>query len=146
MNDRIILKVEHPLGARTRIIHGAVTPIRVTPDMTISKSDGFVVPVDAKYKGRIGPDGVEQIGISNADLYEALAFMEAIDAGRTVLLYPKSGANQPKQVGTCDVFEKIEIGERLVFGATVETRGISSPNGLRTFSLAVASALRENGV
>jgi hypothetical protein len=61
-----------------------------------------------------------------------------------MLLYPKPGTNQPKSVGTCDVFEKIDIGDRLVFGATVETRGISSPNGLRSFSLAVANAFPPN--
>jgi hypothetical protein len=145
MTDRIVLKIDHPLGARTRTIDGKVAPVRVTPDMTIRKSGGLAVPVDAKYKGRIGSDGVEQTSISNADLYETLAFMDAINANLSVLLYPKPGTNQPRSVGTCDTFEKIEIGDRLVFGATVETRGISAPNGLRSFSLAVASALRENG-
>jgi 5-methylcytosine-specific restriction enzyme subunit McrC len=145
MTDRIVLKTEHPLGARTRSSDGKVALVRVTPDMTVRRSGGLAVPVDAKYKGRIGPDGFEQIGISNADLYETLAFMDATNAKLSVLLYPKPGTNEPRSVGACDLFERIEVGDRLVLGATVEIRGISGPNGLRSFSLAVADALRESG-
>jgi len=114
--------------------------------MTVTKSGGFAVPVDAKYKGRIGSDGVEQVGISNADLYESLAFMDAVNAKLSVLLYPKPGAAQARSVGACEVFERIQVGDRLVFGATVETRGVAAPNGLRSFSFAVAEALRQSGV
>lgn len=145
MTDRIVLRIDHSLGARTRTIDGKVAPVRVTPDITVRKPDGFAVPVDAKYKGRIGPDGTEQVGVSNADLYETLAFMAATDAKLSVLLYPKPGSNQPRRVGACDMFERIQVGDRMVLGATVETRGISGSNGLRSFSLAIANALRENG-
>jgi hypothetical protein len=146
MTDRVVLKIHHDLGTRTKTADGRVAAIRVTPDMTVSKADGLAVPVDAKYKGRIGSDGVEQVGISNADLYESLAFMDAVNAKLSVLLYPKPGAGQPKNVGACEVFERIQVGDRLVFGATVETRGVAGPNGLRSFSFAVAEALRQSGV
>jgi 5-methylcytosine-specific restriction enzyme subunit McrC len=146
MTDRVVLKTQHALGARTKTADGRVAPVRVTPDMTVTKSGGFAVPVDAKYKGRIGPDGVEQVGISNADLYESLAFMDAVNAKLSVLLYPKPGAGQARSVGACEVFERIQVGDRLVFGATVETRGVAAPNGLRSFSFAVAEALRQSGV
>lgn len=146
MSDRIVKKLEHELGHRMKVQDGKIVPVRVTPDITVARSDGITVPVDAKYKGRIGPDGVEQIGISNADVYEALAFMDATAANRCVLLYPKPGTREPRAVGTCEVFESVDVYGRLVLGATVETRGIAGPGGLKDFSTAVVDCLRHNGV
>lgn len=146
MSDRSVKKLEHALGNRMKVQEGKIVPVRVTPDVTVARSDGIAVPVDAKYKGRIGADGVEQIGISNADVYEALAFMDATAARRCVLLYPKPGTREPKAVGTCEVFESVDVSGRVVLGASVETRGIAGPGGLKDFSRAVVDCLRHNGV
>ena len=118
-------QASHRLGWRSR--EGVGRPATVTPDFLVGSSPPVVV--DAKYKGRADRG---RSAIREGDLYEALAFLEAVGAARAVLLYPAiiRGATPATGPGSCHTFERIEVSSREVIGVEVEVRGISKPGGL----------------
>lgn len=115
----------HQIGWRT--FEGVRQKATVTPDFVAETSPPLVI--DAKYKGRAD---YGRPAISEDDLYEALAFLEAVGVPRAVLLYPAipRPSAQAAETGICRTFERIEVSSREVLGVEVEVRGIARPGGL----------------
>ncbi|MCW5569243.1 MAG: restriction endonuclease, partial [Dokdonella sp.] len=130
-----------PLGARTKIGTGAMSTLSVFPDCVI-EADGSRprMLLDAKYKSNVEKG---RLRISEADIYEALAFAKASASSIVMFAYPALPANQESAVGTCAPFERVEVGSIKIIGVQVEVRGISRSSALRTFADNVANGLRE---
>lgn len=142
--DRTVDKKSYALGSRSRPGVDDRT-INTTPDISIQRQDGSCFAVDAKYKGRVLPNGREVLSIEPADLYEALAFLQATATNKAVLLYPLPTASGTPTAGTTAEFERATVGDYEVVGVTVNANGISETGGLRRFSENVCSALRAFG-
>lgn len=121
------------LGQRERQVDGAAVaaPIFVMPDISIGCGVPPILLVDAKYKTRLSK---AKSYVAQADLYEGLAFMEAAECNRIVLVYPATSRPSRRDPGTTMEFETCRVGERHVVGIEVEVRGISRRGGFRTFA------------
>lgn len=112
------------------------SPVGVTPDLLVRRSDGRTTLLDAKYKGR----AYRSTRVSPADLYEALAFAEAAGQQSVTLVYPEplaDGIVEP--VGSVHVLDEITVGSRKVTAVRVECRGISQTGGFLAFARGLAS-------
>lgn len=129
----------YPLGTKTRMNTGTVSKIAVYPDCVI-ESDGIRprMLLDAKYKGHVEKG---KLRISEADIYEALAFSKATECNLVALAYPSQLGNTLQPVGTCAVFEKIIVGSVQIVGIQLESRLISKTGGLRMFADNMASGI-----
>ena len=109
------------------------------PDCVI-ESDGirpkFIL--DAKYKGHVEKG---QLRITEADIYEALAFSKATGCNLVMLAYPALPGDAPKPVGTCLVFETAEVDAVQIVGVQIESRHISKVGALRAFSANMAARI-----
>lgn len=131
----------YPLGTKTKISTGAVSKLSVYPDCVI-ESDG-VRPrmlLDAKYKGHV-EKGL--LRISEADVYEALAFSRATGCNLVTLAYPAQLSAAPHPVGTCAVFEKVLVDAVQIVGIQIESRFISKTGALRLFAANMALGMAE---
>ncbi len=120
------------LGSRTRVSTEATSKVSVFPDCVI-EPDGTRprMLLDAKYKGHV-EKGL--LRISEADIYEALAFSHATKCNQVVLAYPSLPSDLTKSVGTCTVFEKVQVDAVRIVGIQIESRLISKVGALRTFA------------
>ncbi len=120
------------LGTKSKSSTGAVSKLSVYPDCVI-ESDGSRPRIlfDAKYKGHIEKG---QLRISEADIYEALAFARAAASELIVLAFPALSSDSIRPVGNCSVFETVRVDSVKIVGIQVECRLISQSNGLRKFS------------
>lgn len=127
----------YPLGTKTKISTGAITKLSVYPDCVI-ESDGARPRMlfDAKYKGHVEKG---HLRISEADVYEALAFSRATGCNLVVLAYPAQPDAAPRSVGACTVFEKVLVDAVQVIGIQVEIRLISKPGALKVFATNLAT-------
>ena len=127
------------LGTKTRLNTRAVSKLSVFPDCVI-ESDGirpkFIL--DAKYKGHVEKG---QLRITEADIYEALAFSKATGCNLVMLAYPALPGDAPKPVGTCLVFETAEVDAVQIVGVQIESRHISKVGALRAFSANMAAGI-----
>lgn len=118
----------------------ALADMDVTPDAVVSIDGAPRLVVDAKYRTR--EDRAATIAAS--DVYESMAFMEATDTTRTVLIYPRPASEGPAmEVGSTRLFETVTIGSRIIEGFTAEVRGISGIDGFARFSSQLASTVSE---
>ncbi|GIK51473.1 MAG: hypothetical protein BroJett014_04460 [Planctomycetota bacterium] len=137
------VNVQRSVALGTRMVLGADGKAHsrtawVTPDLDLS-CGGDGVLIDSKYKGRIGES---KNRVSEADLYEALAFASASKRKRVILLYPAVARTpSPQPVGTTTIFERIVVGDTAVFAGEVEVRGISKAGGLRRFADTIGKAM-----
>lgn len=129
----------YPLGTRSKMSAGAVSKLSVYPDCVI-ESDGTRprMLLDAKYKGHVEK---AQLRISEADIYEALAFSKATGCNLVALVYPAQPGDAPQPVGTCTVFERVVVSAVRVVGIQLESRLISRAGGLRVFATNMASGI-----
>jgi hypothetical protein len=122
----------YPLGTKTKISTNAVSKLSVYPDCVIEPNDTRPrMLLDAKYKGHIEKG---QLRISEADIYEALAFSRATGCNLVALAYPAQPGGAPQAVGTCSVFEKAVVDTVQIVGIQVESRLISRTGALKTFA------------
>lgn len=131
----------HPLGTRTRLPTNLETKLSVYPDFVISKGQEhprFIV--DAKYKTNSEKGRVR---ISEADVYESLAFARATGCNLVVLAYPALPIATKRQLGIATLFENVIVDSISILGVEVETRGISQQAGLRRFSSQLKTSLNE---
>lgn len=129
------------LGTKTKVNTGAVSQLSVFPDCVIER-DG-VRPrmlLDAKYKGHIEKG---QLRITEADIYEALAFSRATGCDLVVLAYPAQPGDARQPVGTCTTFEKVRVDAVNIVGVQIESRLISKSGALRAFSANLAIGIAE---
>lgn len=94
--------------------------------------------LDAKYKGHVEKG---QLRISEADIYEALAFSKATGCNLVALAYPALQGDAPQPVGTCTVFEKAVVDAVQIVGIQIESRLISKTGSLRVFATNMASGV-----
>lgn len=122
----------YPLGSRTKISTGAVTKLSVYPDCVI-EPDGTRprMLLDAKYKGHVEKGALR---ITEADVYEAMAFSTATECDRVVFAYPARPSDTLQPVGACSIFEKVEVGTVKIVGIEVESRFISKTGALNVFA------------
>lgn len=127
------------LGARTKMSTGAVSKLSVFPDCVI-EADGARprLLLDAKYKGHVERG---KLRISEADIYEALAFSRATGCNLIVLAYPAQPGDVSQPVGTCTAFERAQVDAMRIVGVQVETRQISKAGALRAFSTNFADGI-----
>ena len=129
----------YPLGTKIRMITGAVRKLSVYPDCVI-ELDGTRprMLLDAKYKGHVEKG---QLRISEADIYEALAFSKATGCNLVALAYPAQPSDAPQPVGTCTVFEKAVVDAVQIVGIQIESRLISRAGALRLFATNMAAGV-----
>jgi 5-methylcytosine-specific restriction enzyme subunit McrC len=113
----------------------------VTPDLAVDGTGaGFGnVLIDAKYKGR-WHQGRQRI--SEADIYEAMAFGRAARADKIVLIYPKIATGSQTATGSTEVFERVDVEGLEIWGVEAEVRGISRAGGLKHFAQGLIAGLR----
>ncbi|SDM42485.1 5-methylcytosine restriction system specificity protein McrC [Sediminibacillus halophilus] len=117
------------LGKRQRLL-GNPENVNVIPDLLISNNGSEDFVFDAKYKGHVEKTAKR---IVEQDIYESLAFLHATDLRVALLAYPA----EPKEgysLGDINMFEKIEVGNKIILGLEVESKTISSKHGFLNFS------------
>lgn len=116
-------------------------PLNVFPDVMVnvtSDSGTRRIVLDAKYKGHVDRG---RLSVSNADIYEALAFSRASSVNEIVLAYPsRFNIIDPSknEVGYANEFSKITVGEVCIRAVELGVSGISKRGGLNTFSQALS--------
>ena len=138
-SSAVLSQKGYHLGTKMKMIKGNLSELSVYPDCVI-ESDGtrprFLL--DAKYKGHVERG---QVRINEADIYEALAFSRAAKCNLVALAYPAQLSDTPQSVGTCVVFEKVEVDAVQIVGIQVETRMISCTGALKLFSANMAAGI-----
>lgn len=128
-----------PLGTKIKISTGAMSKLLVFPDCVIEASDTRPrLLLDAKYKGHVEKG---QLRISEADVYEALAFSRATGCDLVALAYPAQPGDLSQPVGTCTVFETVQVDTVRIVGVQVETRHISKTGALKIFASNLAHGI-----
>lgn len=106
------------------------TMVKVKPDYTIRSNDGRMLLVDAKYKYN---DATKKT-ISNADIYEGWAFMDASGIHKLVLLYPYAGGDMD---GSFEQFQSVTDDDNLIIGVRVNPK-MAGLKGLTRFAEALS--------
>jgi|TARA_R110002049_G_scaffold12487_5_gene55840 5-methylcytosine-specific restriction enzyme subunit McrC len=120
------------------------TDLNVYPDViaTIHSEEGTrQVIIDAKYKGHIERG---RLSVSNADIYEALAFARAASIKDVVLAYPCIAAEvsaSNKEVGHVAEFSRIDVEGVTIRAIELGVCGISQRGGLKKFCSAICAAI-----
>lgn len=140
--DFVSAQKRFSLGSRVRLRDGFVKEVPVFPDVLIEAGDNHPQLVfDAKYKGHVERG---YLRISEADIYEALAFARASKCNNVVLAYPATVEREIcRGPGECVPFEEIEVGEVRIVGVQIESRLVSKSGGLKLFSENLAHDLSE---
>lgn len=131
--DRISLQPAHAIGKSVRA--GREVDIDVHPDAVLSDDQDPLV-IDAKYKGRIDKGFT---GITPADRYEAMAFMQAVGAARATLVMPSLTAATVDEPAVLLQVDRLPTGS--LAALAIGIRGIARNAGVRKFSLALRSAI-----
>lgn len=130
--NAVVPQQGYRLGTKTKISTGTVSKLSVYPDCVIEPEAARPrMLLDAKYKGHVEKG---QLRISEADIYEALAFSKATGCNLVALAYPAQPGDTPQPVGTCTVFEKAVVDAVQIVGIQIESRLISKTGALRVFA------------
>lgn len=125
------------LGTKFKVNTETEKHLLVFPDCMIKfpgvRSD---ILLDAKYKGHVEKG---KLRITESDIYEAIAFSRASNCNLVVLAYPAQPGDKQEPVGTCMMFEKIQVEELLIIGIQIEIRLISKSGALQTFAANLAN-------
>lgn len=100
--------------------------VQVRPDYTVRSFDGGSVLADAKYKYA----DAKAKSISNADIYEGWAFMEAAGISRLILLYPYVDDDME---GSIEQFQCVTDGHKQILGFRVNPK-LAGSDGIVFFS------------
>ncbi|MFC2992947.1 5-methylcytosine restriction system specificity protein McrC [Halomonas tibetensis] len=127
------------LGSKTKVSTGVSSSLSVFPDCVI-EAEGTRprMLLDAKYKGHVEKG---QLRISEADIYESLAFSKAANCNLVVLAYPALPGNEVLPVGTCMMFQKVQVDAVKIIGVQIESRHISKSGALSKFASTLAEYL-----
>lgn len=138
----VVLQAQHKLG--TRSVGRTAKDLHVYPDAIVSlgaEGGSRKIIVDAKYKGHVERGAT---AISNADIYEALAFSRATGVSEAVLVYPRPVDGVPSalnEVGHAQEFSRVEADGVILRAVELGVCGISRRSGLKRFAEAFARAL-----
>jgi 5-methylcytosine-specific restriction enzyme subunit McrC len=135
----MVPQLGYALGTKIKMSTGAISKLSVYPDCVI-EPDGTRprMLLDAKYKGHVEKG---QLRISEADVYEALAFSKATGCNLVALAYPAQPGEPPQPVGTCTIFEKAMVDAVQIVGVQVESRLISRTGALKLFAANMAAGV-----
>lgn len=135
----MVPQLGYALGTKIKMSTGAISKLSVYPDCVI-EPDGTRprMLLDAKYKGHVEKG---QLRISEADVYEALAFSKATGCNLVALAYPAQPGETPQPVGTCTIFEKAMVDAVQIVGVQVESRLISRTGALKLFAANMAAGV-----
>lgn len=115
-------------------------PLTANPDVLVRDRDAVYV-VDAKYKTHVD----RTLTVSNADIYESLAFMRAAGSKRTLLMYPQQGQQETSTaIATCDPFEQISVDDERIMAVEIPVKGLSAPGGFDRFIKVVADTTKDH--
>lgn len=130
-DKKVVAQHEWFLGSKVNQL-GDKDSIVVKPDIAIieRESNQVLLLLDAKYKGRFY-NGT--FSISNADIYEGMAFCQATGCKRIILLYPRTENDPSTDIGKLTIFNSISVGDVQIIGAKVEMAGIANIGGLKAF-------------
>ena len=105
----------------------------VYPDIIVSpESEQPTFVLDAKYKTN---SAKSYSRISEADIYEAMAFAQATGLKTVILGYPmRNRMEESVNVGEVDLFETIKFDDLSIHGIEIEVRGISKYRALTALS------------
>lgn len=120
------------LGLRFKADNLNGNQMNVKPDLIINaigSTPRFIL--DAKYKGNVEKGALR---ISEADIYESIAFSIASNCETIVLAYPAQAEGEILPLGNCKVFEEVIIDNIRIVGVNIEIRGISKKGALGLFS------------
>lgn len=109
----VSFKESFTFGSRFQTCTGKKRNLMVTPDYFIRSEAHSPCAADAKYK--FANDGA--LSVSNADVYECCAFMEASDSRRIVLIYPGADPDVP-----CREFNTVAIPEGTIHAVKINTK------------------------
>ncbi|QOW23598.1 restriction endonuclease [Lysobacter sp. H23M47] len=129
----------YQLGNRIKSPSDRTTPLKVYPDLSIDPLGAPPFLLDAKYKGHVERG---RLIVSEADIYEAVAFSQASARDMVILAYPAPATDPLKELGATRVFERVNVGGTRIIAIYVEVRGISRRGGLNSFSARLADELR----
>lgn len=116
----VAFQEKHPFAKRDN------STVKVRPDYTVRAADGRRLLVDAKYKY----SDASGKSISNADIYEGWAFMEATSIHKLVLLYPYAGNGMSAPF---EQFQTVTDDDKLIVGVRVNP-GLVGFKGLAHFA------------
>lgn len=105
-NCTVAFQEKHPFARRDR------STVKVKPDYVLRADDGRELLVDAKYKY----DDAKGKSISNADIYEGWAFMEATSIYKLVLLYPYADRDMD---ALFEQFQTVTDDKKMIVGIRV---------------------------
>ena len=113
---------------QTEISLNKMQPFMARPDIKIDgiKAGLGDMLVDATHIGRRR--------ISEAGVYETIAFSHAARTERVVLVYPKIAVSNSEPMGKAHIFERVDIGECQNWGIEIEVCGIARTGGVKAFS------------
>lgn len=124
----VAFQEKHPFARRDN------STVRVRPDYTIRTMDGRSLLVDAKYKY----NDANRKTISNADIYEGWAFMEAAGIHKLVLLYPYAGSDMSNAI---EQFQNVTDDDKLIVGVRVNPE-MAGFKGLAHFAETLAEYIK----
>ena len=139
---KVSLQSRHRLGTRQQ--GSLTTDLCVIPDVIVvddSTDPVRRVLVDAKYKGRIDANS---FAISNADIYEALAFAGAAKIRDVILAYPcrlVGELSEDHMAGYVSEFSTIKVDGISIKAVELGVCGISKRGGLMRFANALAKII-----
>jgi len=112
----------------------------VYPDIVVSpKGEPQSFVFDAKYKTN---SAKAYSRISEADIYEAMAFAQATGVETVVLGYPMRARTETTIiVGEIDHFETVCLDNLTIYGVEIEVRGISKYRALTSLSINLRAGL-----
>lgn len=136
------LQSPNKLGTRTQ--DGAIRTLKVVPDAIVGipgAAGTRRIIVDAKYKGHVDRSSTS---ISNADIYESLAFARATGIFEVALVYPRpveGSVSLSDEVGHAAVFATAIADGVHIRAIELGVCGISGRRGLKRFADALAKSL-----
>ena len=111
-------------GHRDCLFEESTGRFRTKPDLIIRQGDRTVLVIDTKWK-RMSPriDDPKQ-GVSQADVYQLMAYSQLYQCQNVMLLYPHHGDLPPDPIRTCYAIANADAQENLVV-ATLDVTGSS---------------------
>ena len=115
------LRVSVQGGHRDCLFEGETGRFRTRPDLIVREGNRTAVIIDTKWKRIAGTDDPKR-GVSQADVYQSMAYRQLYDCPNIVLLYPHHGGLPPDPV-----FQRYSIArpgaDESLFLATLDVTG-----------------------
>lgn len=136
--DRV--RLQPPYRLAKRIFDRGSNQATVRPDILVEGTDGlpnFII--DAKYKTNSRNINTR---ISEADVYESMAFSKATELSNIVLLYPGGDRSPALNLGDIVHFETVKMDGLQIIGLEVGVSAVSKMNGLVEFSSKLSAGIQ----